>query len=311
VCADLQTSNSNCGVCGVACSTGATCTAGLCQCDPNLVACPTGCANLSNDATNCGSCGNACAVGQSCVSGQCTACPGAGEIVCNNVCSDVSTDVNNCGSCGNACGPNTICTSGVCGCAAGQTYCGPGNGCVGRALASWEMIRRGFHAPRIAPIEEIYSERRSEYEAALDAVESHQQLDLSAWLEFTADCLLTALRRAEAEAPAEKPADKRPSGPPAELILAPKQEQLLELLRQKPAGIVTLAIAYVPLPMVLIGAGVTQFLPAAVPLAATQLTDLVWPVAEIVIVAILLVARWRTAAHVDVTSDDREEPQMG
>ena len=77
------------------------------------------------------------------------------------------------------------------------------------------------------------------------------------------------------------------------------------------AGIVTLAIAYVPLPMVLIGAGVTQFLPAAVPLAATQLTDLVWPVAEIVIVAILLVARWRTAAHVDVTSDDREEPQMG
>jgi hypothetical protein len=75
------------------------------------------------------------------------------------------------------------------------------------------------------------------------------------------------------------------------------------------AGIVTLAIAYVPLPMVLTGAGLLKFLPAASPIAATQLTDLVWPVAEVIVVAILLFARWRSASRIEI-ADDRDEPQM-
>jgi hypothetical protein len=74
-------------------------------------------------------------------------------------------------------------------------------------------------------------------------------------------------------------------------------------------GLIILAIAYVPLPMVLIGAGLGEFLPAAVPLAAGQPFDLIWPAAEIVAVWLLLLFRWRQATRIEI-SDDREEPSM-
>jgi hypothetical protein len=75
-------------------------------------------------------------------------------------------------------------------------------------------------------------------------------------------------------------------------------------------GLVILAIVYVPLPMVLIGAGLGRFLPAAVPLAAGQAFDLIWPAAEIVAIWLLLLVRWRQATRIEILADDREEPSM-
>lgn len=75
------------------------------------------------------------------------------------------------------------------------------------------------------------------------------------------------------------------------------------------AGIVTLAIAYVPLPMLVIGTGLSKFLPSVVPLAAGQLIDLAWPAAEIVAIWFLLFLRWRTATRIEI-SPDREEPSI-
>ena len=56
------------------------------------------------------------------------------------------------------------------------------------------------------------------------------------------------------------------------------------------SGLVVLAIAYGPLPMLLMGAGAWQFLPAAWPLA-TSLIGLAWPAAEVVVMWFLLMTR--------------------
>src|SRR5687767_5109781 len=76
-------------------------------------------------------------------------------------------------------------------------------------------------------------------------------------------------------------------------------------------GLVVLAIAYGPLPMLLIGAGASQFLPAAWPLAFTNLMALAWPAAEVVVVWFLLLLRWRQATRIEILADDREEPSIG
>jgi hypothetical protein len=76
------------------------------------------------------------------------------------------------------------------------------------------------------------------------------------------------------------------------------------------SGLVVLAIAYGPLPMLLIGAGAWQFLPAAWPLA-TDLLGIAWPAAEVVVMWFLLMLRWRQATRVEIFADDREEPMIG
>ena len=76
-------------------------------------------------------------------------------------------------------------------------------------------------------------------------------------------------------------------------------------------GLVVLAIAYGPLPMLLVGAGAGQFLPAAVPGAVTNLIALAWPAAEVIAVWILLLLRWRQATRIEILADDREEPSIG
>ena len=76
-------------------------------------------------------------------------------------------------------------------------------------------------------------------------------------------------------------------------------------------GVVALAIAYVPLPMLLVGAGASKFLAATSPFAVTSLVELAWPAAEVVAIWILLLLRWRQATRIEILADDREEPLIG
>jgi hypothetical protein len=75
-----------------------------------------------------------------------------------------------------------------------------GNGHTGRALALWELYRRGFDTHHIFSVDEYYWEDRPRYYAALGAVQGQGED-------------LTSCR--------------------ARVVLRPKQEQLLQLLRAR------------------------------------------------------------------------------
>jgi hypothetical protein len=77
------------------------------------------------------------------------------------------------------------------------------------------------------------------------------------------------------------------------------------------AGLVVLVIAYGPLPMLLIAAGLAKFLPAVVPFTVTNPAAVLWPAAELVAMAVLLFLRWRQATRIEIVADDREEPSIG
>ncbi len=100
-----------------------------------------------------------------------------------------------------------------------------GNGRTGRALALWELYRRGFDTHHIFSVDEIYWENRPRYYAALDAVR-HAGEDLSGWLEYTAEGLQLTLERVWMRVQKLSAGSTR-----AKLVLRPKQEQLLRLLR--------------------------------------------------------------------------------
>lgn len=100
-----------------------------------------------------------------------------------------------------------------------------GNGRMGRALALWELYRRGFDTHHIFSVDEFYWEDRPRYYTALEAVRQ-QGDDLTGWLEYAAEGLLvtlekiwTRVQRLSAESGRNK------------LVLRPKQEQLLQMLR--------------------------------------------------------------------------------
>ncbi len=102
-----------------------------------------------------------------------------------------------------------------------------GNGRTGRALALWELYRRGFDTHHVFSVDEFYWEDRPRYYAALQAVRE-QGDDLTGWLEYCAEGLLMTLERVwrrvqqfSAQSRGEK------------LVLRPKQEQLLRLLRER------------------------------------------------------------------------------
>jgi Fic family protein len=99
-----------------------------------------------------------------------------------------------------------------------------GNGRTGRALALWELYRRGFDNHHIFSVDEYYWEDRPAYYAALDTVRRSGE-DLSGWLEYSAEGLRQTLERAwlRVQAFSVKAREK--------LVLRPKQEQLLHLLR--------------------------------------------------------------------------------
>ncbi len=99
-----------------------------------------------------------------------------------------------------------------------------GNGRTGRALALWELYRRGFDSHHIFAVDEYYWEDRPGYYGALEAVRRAGG-DLSGWLEYCAEGLRQTLERVWMRMQALR------GKTPAKLVLRPKQEQLLKLLR--------------------------------------------------------------------------------
>jgi Fic family protein len=99
-----------------------------------------------------------------------------------------------------------------------------GNGRTGRALALWELYRRGFDTHHIFSVDEYYWEDRPKYYAALEGVRLAGE-ELTAWLEYCAAGLRQTLERVwlRIQTFQVKSPDK--------LVLRPRQEQLLYLLR--------------------------------------------------------------------------------
>jgi Fic family protein len=102
-----------------------------------------------------------------------------------------------------------------------------GNGRTGRALALWELYRRGFDTHHIFSVDEFYWEDRPRYYAALNAVRQQGE-DLTGWLEYSTEGLHLTLehvwsrvQRLTARSGHEK------------IVLRPKQEQLLQMLRDR------------------------------------------------------------------------------
>jgi len=100
-----------------------------------------------------------------------------------------------------------------------------GNGRTGRALALWDLYRRGFDTHHIFSVDEFYWEDRPRYYAALDAVRREGE-DLTSWLEYAAESLQLALERVWTRVQKFSASPTR-----TKLVLRPKQEQLLQLLR--------------------------------------------------------------------------------
>ena len=69
-----------------------------------------------------------------------------------------------------------------------------GNGRTGRALALWELYRRGFDTHHIFAVDEYYWEDRPRYYARLHAVRKAGD-DLTAWLEYCAEGFRQTLER--------------------------------------------------------------------------------------------------------------------
>jgi Fic family protein len=102
-----------------------------------------------------------------------------------------------------------------------------GNGRAGRALALWELYRRGFDSHHIFSVDEFYWEDRPRYYAALQAVRQ-QGDDLTSWLEYCAEGFQQTLERVWQRIQQFSASRGRP-----QLVLRPKQEQLLQMLRTR------------------------------------------------------------------------------
>jgi Fic family protein len=99
-----------------------------------------------------------------------------------------------------------------------------GNGRTGRALALWELYRRGFDSHHIFAVDEFYWEDRPRYYAALEAVRREGD-DLTSWLEYCAEGLRQTLERVW-----ERMGQLSVSMAREKVVLRPRQEQLLKLL---------------------------------------------------------------------------------
>lgn len=102
-----------------------------------------------------------------------------------------------------------------------------GNGRTGRALALWELYRRGFDSNHIFSVDEFFWEDRPRYYAALQEVRANEN-DLTSWLEYNAEGLQQTLERVW-----QRIQQFSVSKRDAKLVLRPKQEQLLNMLRAR------------------------------------------------------------------------------
>jgi Fic family protein len=102
-----------------------------------------------------------------------------------------------------------------------------GNGRTGRALALWELYRRGFDTHHIFSVDEWFWADRPRYYAALDDTRK-QGGDLTHWLEYNAEGLQVTLEKVwmRVQRLAAKSGRKK-------LVLRPRQEQLLQMLRDR------------------------------------------------------------------------------
>ena len=145
---DIDTNISDCGACGVVCSTNhitptcangscdaGTCATGYVDCNANkqMDGCET---NSATDVNNCGACGNDCTAksevaSATCSSGECVVescesgfadCDKSGADGCEV---NVTVDVNNCGGCGTVCSSNNV-TVNSCGGAVCHGTCADG-----------------------------------------------------------------------------------------------------------------------------------------------------------------------------------------
>ncbi|HQO19925.1 MAG TPA: Fic family protein [Acidobacteriota bacterium] len=99
-----------------------------------------------------------------------------------------------------------------------------GNGRTGRALALWELYRRGFDTHHIFSVDEYYREDRPRYYAELEGVRAKGG-DLTDWLEYVAEGIRKTLEKVWIRAKAYQ------AGSSKKVALSPRQEKLLELLR--------------------------------------------------------------------------------
>lgn len=102
-----------------------------------------------------------------------------------------------------------------------------GNGRAGRALALWELYRRGFDTHHIFSVDEFYWEDRPRYYQSLDAVRKAGE-DLTGWLEYAAEELLKTLEKAWSRVQTFSAQSSR-----KKFVLRPRQEQLLRRLRDE------------------------------------------------------------------------------
>jgi hypothetical protein len=122
-CTNTQTDRNNCGGCNMPCPTGASCSAGSCDCAGEDLLCPPSgpnqaCVDSITDPNNCGACGVSCG-GRACEGGLCACPPGERRCLPNIACQAPSVN-----SCGSSCQP--------CGLLAGATAieCTAGGECV-------------------------------------------------------------------------------------------------------------------------------------------------------------------------------------
>jgi hypothetical protein len=126
-CVDTQTSLTDCGTCGHACSDGDYCTNGTCygtsaQCG-TLTSCPDGCQNLETSNTDCGACGSPCTGEQTCSDFKCT---GGSSTTCNSCETTAEESGGACATQYTACANDANCndyTSCMGACAAGDSTC--------------------------------------------------------------------------------------------------------------------------------------------------------------------------------------------
>jgi len=99
-----------------------------------------------------------------------------------------------------------------------------GNGRTGRALALWDLYRRGFDSHYLFSVDEYYWEDRPAYYAALSQVRDAGE-DLTEWLEYSARGLRSTLERVWLRL------KKFQAAGSSKMTLTPRQEHLLGLLR--------------------------------------------------------------------------------